>query len=1049
LIAGVSNGRLYTSSDSGANWTERKPAGDANKYWYSVASDDDGSNLIVGAWNGRLYTSSNSGVNWTERQPASAVNKLWKAVASDADGSNLIAGIQSGRLYTSSNSGVNWTERQPAGAADKNWISVASDSDGSSLIVSVAAGRLYTSSDSGVGWTEQQPTGAVDASFLVASNNDGSRLVVAYFGLYTGSILANNAPSLTSISDSPDPIKTGEQITITPAGQGDTESSDLYFYCNESGSPTSANTLCSEANTSYSSPYSSMTCTYNVSGNTTKGVYCRTSDGTDFSTEVATTYVVDSTEPSGGEISYTNGYYTSLSILATYSTGSDSGSGLNNSTGKIQRSYAELSNESCGDFSSFADLHTGYDDSPYSDTDVESGKCYKYQYIISDNVANTATYTSENVAKVDAVNPTTSDDFANNDTWKNSNQTITLTPTDLGGSGISWTKYCQDTDNSCDPSTGTDYTDPVEISTEGTSYFRYASQDNAGNTQATVSKTVKIDTTEPTLSEVTAIESGTDTTPDYTFNSTEAGTISYGGSCSSDTTSANSGDNTITLSGLGVGSYDDCTIIVTDSLGNISSTLAISSFTIELKSTGGGGNSLPLLESIQTINDKNSQTILGTVDGAILEAKKQINNIVERISKLTDILNFNKNLDQQIKISYPPIEESVTAETPDAFKGLSIMDVFPTKNLGILPMSSNLSFFSKKVPQMKSALEDLGINDLNSAEKLNGVELTIPGLTSLALQNTGLSMAKWQPIPSIPLAKLSSKEKKQIPTDIVFARSEEGLIDYNIGLSFGSQGDAQQRISTIVGKTIELVVKPDSPAKKVSGYVILRNKETAKAENLFYLFKKYFSAALTGSFSESIEQPISGLLLQKFEYSLVDQGIFMATITAPVVEGEYDITTVIEYEDENLFSKQTSLVAVVDPEGYVYTNIAGMEARIKNAVVTIYWLNPDTFEYQIWDAEKYIQKNPHITDDTGKYSFLVPEGTYYLTVMADGYYEYQGEPFPVVKENGVHKNIELKKKFAWKDLIDWKIILIVLFIFALACFIYQNVILKKIIIENK
>ena len=33
MLAGVYNGRLYTSSDYGVSWTERQPAGDADKGW--------------------------------------------------------------------------------------------------------------------------------------------------------------------------------------------------------------------------------------------------------------------------------------------------------------------------------------------------------------------------------------------------------------------------------------------------------------------------------------------------------------------------------------------------------------------------------------------------------------------------------------------------------------------------------------------------------------------------------------------------------------------------------------------------------------------------------------------------------------------------------------------------------------------------------------------------------------------------------------------------------------------------------------------------------
>ena len=53
------------------------------------------------------------------------------------------------------------------------------------------------------------------------------------------------------------------------------------------------------------------------------------------------------------------------------------------------------------------------------------------------------------------------------------------------------------------------------------------------------------------LKEVTAITTPTtDTTPSYTFSSNESGTITYGGSCSSSTTIATTGNNTITLNTL-------------------------------------------------------------------------------------------------------------------------------------------------------------------------------------------------------------------------------------------------------------------------------------------------------------------------------------------------------------------------------------------------------------------------------------------------------------------------------------------------------------------
>ena len=106
----------------------------------------------------------------------------------------------------------------------------------------------------------------------------------------------------------------------------------------------------------------------------------------------------------------------------------------------------------------------------------------------------------------------------------------------------------------------------------------------SGSTETDNSSTT--DTTAPVISEVTAVTTPTnDSTPNYTFSSDEAGTITYGGSCSSSTTSATSGNNTVTFNALVDGTYDNCTITVTDNSSN-SVTLNMSSFVIDTSVPG-------------------------------------------------------------------------------------------------------------------------------------------------------------------------------------------------------------------------------------------------------------------------------------------------------------------------------------------------------------------------------------------------------------------------------------------------------------------------------
>ena len=106
-----------------------------------------------------------------------------------------------------------------------------------------------------------------------------------------------------------------------------------------------------------------------------------------------------------------------------------------------------------------------------------------------------------------------------------------------------------------------------------------------GNNSTIVSSTrnFTLDTTAPELSETVVVTNPTsDTTPEYIFNSTEAGTITYGSDCTSTTyTTASAGDNTITFDTLAPDTYSDCTITVTDSAGNTSDTLEINTFEID------------------------------------------------------------------------------------------------------------------------------------------------------------------------------------------------------------------------------------------------------------------------------------------------------------------------------------------------------------------------------------------------------------------------------------------------------------------------------------
>ena len=195
MVAVVPNGGIYTSSDSGSNWTLRTSA-PTNAYWGSVASSADGTKLFVGClWNGGpmggVYTSGNSGQTWALQTAAPITNANWLSIAASADGTRLIAAVQTSGaqltngLYVSINSGQTWTLKTNM-PINVNWYAVACSSDGLKFVATAdwsgSDGGVYASTDVGQTWSQKQsgiPAGAV--CYYLTSSSDCTKLY-GYFG---------------------------------------------------------------------------------------------------------------------------------------------------------------------------------------------------------------------------------------------------------------------------------------------------------------------------------------------------------------------------------------------------------------------------------------------------------------------------------------------------------------------------------------------------------------------------------------------------------------------------------------------------------------------------------------------------------------------------------------------------------------------------------------------------------------------------------------------------------------------------------------------------
>ena len=208
-----------------------------------------------------------------------------------------------------------------------------------------------------------------------------------------------------------------------------------------------------------------------------------------------------------------------------------------------------------------------------SESDNGKYACYK----AVDAPGNISYSLSAQIAGIDTTAPVIT--ITNPNSTPAQSKTLTASPSDgTLTMSISTSTTCDNT------RTFGAYSD-VTFTTEADNgkYGCYKAIDTAGNISYSLSSVIAgIDTTAPVLSEVTPVTTPTsDTTPNYTFSTTETGSVTYSGACSSITTTASSGSNAITLDTLTDATYVSCKILVTDTAGNTSLALVMSSFNID------------------------------------------------------------------------------------------------------------------------------------------------------------------------------------------------------------------------------------------------------------------------------------------------------------------------------------------------------------------------------------------------------------------------------------------------------------------------------------
>ncbi len=356
----------------------------------------------------------------------------------------------------------------------------------------------------------------------------------------------------------------------------------------------------------------------------------------------------------------------------------------------------------------------------------------------------------------------------------------------------------------------------------------------------------------------------------------------------------------------------------------------------------------------------------------------------------------------------PPIDE-------DALRnGIVWAGNFPIVSPDLLdrllfaPLPNNLVAVFQKFPQLKNVLDKTGIIKGQDAIKLVGVNFSLPRIADIAGNSS-----------PIPIADLTPRMIADIPTNVVFTRTVDEKLDLALSLTVTESGEVRQILQVLEGQDVKLFIKTEGKVAKVTGLVEMYPEAFATADELpmnSLTASAFFANPHLTKAAGKVERR---MVVEQFEYTDENSdGIYEAKIKMPVATGQYKVRTIIEDIDPSKLRKEVEIVTVIDPEGYIYESAGNNEVRMNGAEVTLY-TKDGTDSFVLWPARDFLQENPQTTDKTGRYAFLVPEGTYRIEVKNTGYLPYVGEEFTVATGKPVHTNIELFKDSWWRRFKLW------------------------------
>ena len=208
LAAVVACGDIWTSTNSGADWTDQTGAG--SRCWMSIASSADGNTLVAVESNGDAWSGTYDGTSWTWTNLSTISTNYpgqldWNTVALSADNSNggwklALQGWGSG-LWTAVNASGTWVWTQQTGFIPTSSQGMGMSADGNTIVSGQWCGDIWVGKYDGTSWTwsDQGDTSgcwysfsvSADGTKILAGENGNSPLV----GTYDGTNWTWNSPA--------------------------------------------------------------------------------------------------------------------------------------------------------------------------------------------------------------------------------------------------------------------------------------------------------------------------------------------------------------------------------------------------------------------------------------------------------------------------------------------------------------------------------------------------------------------------------------------------------------------------------------------------------------------------------------------------------------------------------------------------------------------------------------------------------------------------------------------------------------------------------------